>query len=58
MAALMAAEDFIISRKRKKYRFALFAECSNCYEVANWGLVKLRSHITLEIGAGTGLFSV
>ncbi|MFS8118183.1 MAG: tRNA (guanosine(46)-N7)-methyltransferase TrmB [Microcoleus sp.] len=54
----MATEDYIISRKRKKYRFALFAECSNCYEVANWGLVKLRSHLTLEIGAGTGLFSV
>jgi len=54
----MAAEDFIITRKRKRYRFAKFAEATNCYEVAKGLLDAQKAPLTLEIGAGTGLFSV
>lgn len=47
--------QFVITRKRKKYRFALFANSPLCFEVGEW----TRRHIdVLEIGAGTGLFSV
>lgn len=49
-------KDFIITRKRKKYRFALFANSPICYEVEEWE--KSPFHEVLEIGAGTGLFSV
>lgn len=52
-------EDFIITRKRKKYRFALFANSPLCFEADEW--VGSDSHLgsaTLEVGAGTGLFSV
>jgi tRNA (guanine-N7-)-methyltransferase len=54
----MAAEDFIIAKKRKKYRFAKFAEASNCFEADNWQMPKVSKPITLELGAGTGLFGV
>ena len=48
--------DYIITRKRKKYRFALFATSLRCFEVDQWendGRID-----SLEVGAGTGLFSV
>ncbi len=48
-------EDFIITRKRKKYKFALFANYSNCFEADQWP--KGASVDILEMGAGTGLFS-
>lgn len=54
----MPAEDFIITRKRKKYRFAKFAEAANAFEINDWVIPKTDRSITLEIGAGTGLFSV
>lgn len=47
--------DFIIVRKRKKYRFAKFANASNCFELDQWAK---RSVDVVELGAGTGLFSV
>lgn len=47
--------DFIITRKRKKYKFAKFANAINCFEFDEW---SQRSVDSLEIGAGTGLFSV
>ena len=47
--------DFIISRKRKKYKFAKFANSPLCFEHDEW---KTHSVDTLEVGAGTGLFSV
>ncbi len=49
-------EDFIITRKRKKYKFALFHNSPICFEAEQWP-GDLRPEI-LEIGAGTGLFSV
>lgn len=49
-------EEFIISRKRKKYRFALFYNSPLCFEVDEWKNLPTATH--LELGAGTGLFSV
>lgn len=48
--------DFIITRKRKKYKFALFNNNPRCFEADQWPK-ELRPE-SLEIGAGTGLFSV
>ena len=48
-------EDFIITRKRKKYKFALFANSPLCFEFDEWGRWAID---VLELGAGTGLFSV
>ena len=47
-------KDFIITRKRKLYKFALFNNSSICFEFDEWK--KDETH-NLEIGAGTGLFS-
>lgn len=47
--------DFIITRKRKKYRFAKFHNSPICFELGEWE----RRHVdVVEIGAGNGLFSV
>lgn len=82
-------KDCIITRKRKKYRFALFARSPLCFELDEWRnsrlpcLFRVRPgansgttekvlqdgpgaswgqaepvKITVEVGAGTGLFSV
>lgn len=48
--------DFIITRKRKKYRFALFANSSLCFEYDEWD--KSWPVDVVEIGAGTGQFCV
>ncbi len=48
-------EDFIITRKRKKYKFALFANSPICFEFDEW---QKRSVDVVELGAGTGLFAV
>ena len=47
--------QFIITRKRKKYKFALFHNSPLCFEFDEW---TKREVDCLEIGAGTGLFSV
>lgn len=49
-------DDYVITRKRKKYRFALFHNSPLCYEFDEWD----RSYLpqVIEFGAGTGLFSV
>ncbi|HTJ73509.1 MAG TPA: tRNA (guanosine(46)-N7)-methyltransferase TrmB [Verrucomicrobiae bacterium] len=49
-------EDFIITRKRKKYKFALFHNSPVCFELDEWDGSYVPS--VIEIGAGTGLFSV
>lgn len=51
----MNPDDFIITRKRKKYKFAKFYNASNCYELDQWTKAAVD---VVEIGAGTGLFSV
>jgi tRNA (guanine-N7-)-methyltransferase len=48
-------KDFIITRKRKKYKFAKFHNAENCFEFDEW---QHRAVDVIEIGAGTGLFSV
>lgn len=48
-------KDFIITRKRKRYKFALFHNSPLCFEAEAWE--KTASVDVLELGAGTGLFS-
>lgn len=47
-------KEFIITRKRKKYKFALFANNPLCFEAEEWP--KGTGVDVLEVGAGTGLF--
>lgn len=49
-------DDFIISRKGKRYRFALFANSPLCFEIDDWD--KTTAVDVLEVGAGTASFSV
>lgn len=55
MPELLNPNDFIISRKRKKYKFAKFHNAENCFEFNEW---TPRAVDYVEVGAGTGLFSV
>lgn len=52
---MLDLNDYIITRKRKKYRFAKFANSPLCFEFDEW---KKQAVDCIEIGAGTGLFSV
>lgn len=54
----MNPEDFIITRKRKQYKFALFYNSPLCFEAAAWQEAPLFRPDVLEVGAGNGLFSV
>ncbi|MEO8691226.1 MAG: tRNA (guanosine(46)-N7)-methyltransferase TrmB, partial [Candidatus Saccharimonas sp.] len=56
----MDPEQFVISRRRKKYRFAKFFNAENCFELEEWVKrpVDTPKIDVLEIGAGTGFFSV
>lgn len=62
MAEQIDPNQFIITRKRKKYRFALFANSSLCFELDEWKAREIQElpleNVTVEMGAGTGLFSV
>jgi tRNA (guanine-N7-)-methyltransferase len=49
-------EDYIITRKRKKYKFALFANSPLCFEAEEW-TGQAPAEI-VELAAGTGLFGV
>lgn len=53
---LVDPSDHIITRKRKKYKFALFHNSPLCFEVEQWN--QDTSVDVIEIGAGTALFSV
>ena len=48
-------DTFIITRKRKKYKFAKFANSPICFELDQWQKTPVD---IVEIGAGTGQFSV
>jgi tRNA (guanine-N7-)-methyltransferase len=52
----MDPQEYIVTRKRKKYKFALYANSPLCFEVDEW--VNEPKVQVLEMGAGTGLFSV
>ena len=61
MSELLNPDDFVIVRKRKKYKFAKFHNAENCFELDEWrDFYQQRQPgvSRLEIGAGTGLFSV
>ena len=61
MSELLNPDDFIIVRKRKKYKFAKFHNAESCFELDEWRDFYQQhqpSVSRLEIGAGTGLFSV
>lgn len=62
MAEQIDPNQFIITRKRKKYRFALFANSSLCFELDEWKAREIQElpleNLEVELGAGTGLFSV
>lgn len=49
-------DDFIIARKRKLYKFALFHNSPLCFEAEEWR--RETSVDTVELAAGTGLFAV
>ena len=51
----MNPDDFIITRKRKKYKFAKFYNAENCFELDEW---KKQPIDVVEVGAGTGLFGI
>ena len=54
--AFLNPKDFIITRKRKLYKFALFNNSAICFEFDEWN--KENAEVdNLEIGAGTGFFS-
>ena len=54
MSQLLDPNDFIITRKRKKYRFALFHNSPLCFEFDECD--KAWPVDVVEIGAGTGQF--
>ena len=61
MSKLLNPDDFVIVRKRKKYKFAKFHNAENCFELDEWrDFYRQRQPgvSRLEVGAGTGLFSV
>lgn len=55
MNSQLNPHDFIITRKRKKYKFAKFANAENCFEFDEW---QPRPVDIVEIGAGTGFFAI
>jgi tRNA (guanine-N7-)-methyltransferase len=48
-------KDFVITRRRKRYKFALFHNSPLCFEAGEWK--KTSTTDVLELGAGTGVFS-
>ncbi|NCU39087.1 tRNA (guanosine(46)-N7)-methyltransferase TrmB [Candidatus Saccharibacteria bacterium] len=55
MSEYIDPAQFVITRKRKKYKFAKFHNAENCYEFGEW---TSRPVDIVEIGAGDGRFSV
>ena len=52
----MDPKDYIITRKRKKYKFALFFNSPLCFEADEWPRDKLVD--VVEVGAGNAHFLV
>lgn len=55
MSDAVNPNDFVITRRRKKYKFAKFANAENCFELEQW---QKRPVDVMELGAGTALFLV
>lgn len=55
MSEKLNPDDFVVARKRKKYKFAKFHNADNCFELEQWQKQKVD---VVELGAGTALFSV
>lgn len=55
---MLNPDDFIIARKRKKYKFAKFANSPLCFEYEEYKAAAQPPPEIIEVGAGTGLFSV
>jgi tRNA (guanine-N7-)-methyltransferase len=55
VSELLNPDDFVIVRRRKKYRFAKFANAKNCFEFEQWEKKKID---VVELGAGTAFFLV
>lgn len=55
MSEMLNPDDFVIVRRRKKYRFAKFANAINCFEFDEWNKQKVD---VVELGAGTAFFLV
>ena len=55
MSELLNPDDFVIVRRRKKYRFAKFANAKNCFELNEW---EKKAVDVVELGAGTAFFLV
>lgn len=58
---MLNPNDFIITRKRKLYKFAVFQNLSNCYDDRTWpeakdSIINCGKPLTVEIGAGSALF--
>jgi tRNA (guanine-N7-)-methyltransferase len=53
--SLLNPDDFVITRRRKKYKFAKFSNSPLCFELSQW---KKQAVDCIEIGAGTAMFSV
>ncbi len=56
MLGIVDPKEFIITRKRKKYKFALFHNSPLCFEVSEWD--NTFSVDVVEVGAGNGKFAV
>jgi len=58
------ADNFVLSRRRKLYKFAKFDEYPNCFHLDKWkeffagSFLAKEKDIVLEVGAGSALFSV
>jgi len=53
--------DLVITRRRKKYKFAKFNELANCFQFDEWirdGKIDSGEKVIVEIGAGSALFLV
>ena len=55
MSNFIDPDQFVITRKRKKYRFARFSNSHLCFEYDEW---TKRAVDCVEIGAGDGMFTV
>ena len=54
----METEKFFITRKRKKWKFAHFAEWENCFEAEQISPLRWSKTVVLEVGAGTADLAV